>query len=88
MTLCERSMEHDNDVYICFVDFEKAFDRVNWVKMFEILKDLHVDWIIQALAYSPVGISELTAETFSAVVYDVSVFQKIEVDIMKSEPGL
>ena len=24
-TLCERSLEHDNDVYICFVDFEKAF---------------------------------------------------------------
>ena len=43
-TLCERSIEHDKDVYICFVDFEKAFDWVNWVKMFEILKDLHVDW--------------------------------------------
>ena len=43
-TLCERSMEHGNDVYICFVDFEKAFDRVHWVKMFEILRDLHVDW--------------------------------------------
>ena len=43
-TLCERSLEHGNDVYICFVDFEKAFDRVNWAKMFEILKSLHIDW--------------------------------------------
>ena len=37
-TLCERSMEHGNDVYICFVDFEKAFDRVDGVKMLMILK--------------------------------------------------
>ena len=31
-------------MYICFVDFEKAFDQVNWVKMFEIMKSLHIDW--------------------------------------------
>lgn len=43
-TLCERSLEHDNDVFICFVDFEKAFDRVDWVKMLEILKNVGVDW--------------------------------------------
>ena len=42
--LCERSLDYGNKVYICFVDFEKAFDRVDWVKMFEILKNLHVDW--------------------------------------------
>ena len=42
--LCERSLELDNDVYICFVDFEKAFDRVNWIKMMEILKMIGVDW--------------------------------------------
>ena len=42
-TLCERSIEHGNDVYICFVDFEKVFDRVNWVKMFEILRNFHID---------------------------------------------
>ena len=33
--VCERSLEHWNDVYICFVDFEKAFDRVNWIKMID-----------------------------------------------------
>src|SRR6476469_6288363 len=27
--ICERSLEFGNKVYICFVDFEKAFDRVN-----------------------------------------------------------
>ena len=43
-TLRERSLKHGNALYICFVDFEKAFDRLNWVKMFEILKSLHIDW--------------------------------------------
>src|SRR6267154_766860 len=42
-TLYERSLEHGNEVYICFGDFEKAFDRVNCVKMFEIMKSLHID---------------------------------------------
>ena len=43
-TLCERSLEHGNDIFICFVDFEKAFDRVDWVKMLQILKSIGVDW--------------------------------------------
>src|SRR5277367_4187123 len=42
--LCERSMEHGNDVYICFVDFEKVFDRVSWEKMMKVLQNLGVDW--------------------------------------------
>ena len=42
--LCERSLKYGNDVYICFVDFEKAFDRVNCVKMMKILKSIGVDW--------------------------------------------
>ena len=42
--LCKRSVEHDYDVYICFIDFEKAFDRVNWVKMMHALKSIQVDW--------------------------------------------
>jgi hypothetical protein len=42
--LCERSLEHGNDDDICFVDFEKAFDRINWIKMMEVLMQLQVDW--------------------------------------------
>jgi hypothetical protein len=49
--LCERSLEHGNDVYICFVDFEKAFDRVNWIKMMDVLKQLQVDWKDRRLIY-------------------------------------
>ena len=41
--LCERSLELNSEVYVCFVDFEKAFDRVNWKKMMEVLKKLGVD---------------------------------------------
>jgi hypothetical protein len=43
-TLCKRSFEHDRDLFICFVDFEKAFDRIDWVKMLQILKSIGVDW--------------------------------------------
>ena len=25
----ERSLEHHKKVYVCYIDFEKAFDRVN-----------------------------------------------------------
>ena len=42
--LCESNLELDNELCRCFVDFEKSFDRVNWIKMMEILKMIGVDW--------------------------------------------
>src|SRR5215469_15337983 len=42
--LGERSLEFGNEVFICFVDFEKAFDQVNWVKMMEVLQLIQIDW--------------------------------------------
>src|SRR6476469_2740569 len=42
--ICERSLEFENNVYICFVDFEKAFDRVNWEKIMKVLQSIGADW--------------------------------------------
>src|SRR6476469_7010997 len=42
--ICERCLEFGNNVYICFVDFEKAFDRVNLEKMRKVLQSIGVDW--------------------------------------------
>ena len=36
-TLCERTLEVNQDVYICFIVYKKAFDRVNHSKMIECL---------------------------------------------------
>ena len=42
--LGERSIDFKKDVFVCFVDFEKAFDRVNWTKLMEILMQICIDW--------------------------------------------
>ena len=42
--ICERSLEFGNNIYICFVDFEIAFDRVNWEKIMKVLQSIGVDW--------------------------------------------
>ena len=42
--ICKRSLERDQEVNIYFVDFEKAFDRIRWDKLMEILKKIGVDW--------------------------------------------
>jgi hypothetical protein len=32
------------DICICFIDWQKAFDRVKWTKLMEILKKTGIDW--------------------------------------------
>ena len=34
--LVERRIEFNKDLYVCFVDYEKAFDRVEWKKLMRI----------------------------------------------------
>jgi len=48
----ERSLEYHKKVYVCYVDFEKAFDRVNWYKLMTILQSMGVDWSDRKLIWN------------------------------------
>jgi len=37
-------LEYINKVYVCFVDYEKAFDCTDWVKFLDILGNMGVNW--------------------------------------------
>lgn len=41
--LVQRCQDMNKDVYLCFIDYEKAFDRVQHTKMLEILKQMGLD---------------------------------------------
>ena len=40
----ERTLEIDEELCVCFIDWQKAFDRVNWTKLMQILKRTGMDW--------------------------------------------
>ena len=47
--LSERSIQHQQNSYICFIDYKKAFDRV---RLFKILKDVGLDEKDQRIIYN------------------------------------
>jgi len=50
--MAERSLKNNQEVYMylmCFVDYEKAFDRVDWKKLMNILRRMGVDWMDRRL---------------------------------------
>ena len=41
--ICERCIEMQRDQYLCFIDYSKAFDKVQHEKLFAILNELDID---------------------------------------------
>jgi len=41
--ISERTLELDEELCVCFIDWQKAFDRVNWTKLMQILKGTGID---------------------------------------------
>jgi hypothetical protein len=42
--IADRTLEIDGGLCVCFIDWQKAFDRVNWTKLMQILKATGIDW--------------------------------------------
>ena len=41
--IAERTLDIDEELCVCFIDWQKAFDRVNWTKLMQILKRIGID---------------------------------------------
>ena len=42
--ILEQTLEIDEELCVCFIDWQKAFDHVNWTKLMQILKRTGTDW--------------------------------------------
>jgi len=42
--ISEQTLEIDEEISVCFIDWQKAFDRVNWTKLMQILKETGIEW--------------------------------------------
>jgi hypothetical protein len=42
--ISERTLEIYEELSVCFLDWQKAFDRINWIKLMQILKKNGIDW--------------------------------------------
>jgi hypothetical protein len=42
--IAERTLEIDEELCICFIDWQKACDSVNWTKLMQILKISGIGW--------------------------------------------
>ena len=42
--ISERTLEIDKELCVCFIDWQKASDQVNWTKLMQILKGTGNDW--------------------------------------------
>jgi hypothetical protein len=42
--ISERTLEVDEELCVCFIDWQKAFDRVSWTTLMQILEVTGIDW--------------------------------------------
>ena len=41
-TICERSLEMGNKIYLCFIDYQKAFEKVQHDKLVKVMEKAEI----------------------------------------------
>jgi sulfite reductase beta subunit-like hemoprotein len=47
--ISERTLDTGEEICICFIDWQKAFENVKWTKLMEILKKTGIHWLERRL---------------------------------------
>jgi len=42
--MSERTLDIDEELCACHIDWQNSFDRVNWSELMQILKGTGIDW--------------------------------------------
>jgi hypothetical protein len=42
--MSERTLDRDEELCACHLDWQNSFDRVNWTELMQILKGNGIDW--------------------------------------------
>jgi hypothetical protein len=42
--ISERTLDIDDELCTCFIDWQQVFDRVNWAKLMQILENKNTNW--------------------------------------------
>jgi len=42
--ISERVLDIKEEMCLCFINWQKAFDRVGWTKLLEMLRNIGVNW--------------------------------------------
>jgi hypothetical protein len=47
--MSEQTLNRDKEICVCFIDWQKASDHVNWKKLMQILNKTGIDWLKRRL---------------------------------------
>ena len=59
-TICERMIEKKTDILLCFIDYTKAFDRINHERLISMLKNCGIPTLISELYWGQKAVVRTT----------------------------